>query len=63
MLCRLWTLMCLGWSRGSQNNVENWVKKLRCVCFVCSCLGFQTALEPLRKLDMQEEEGNDASKR
>lgn len=55
--------MCLGWSRGSQNNVENWVKKLRCVCFVCSCLGFQTALEPLRKLDMQEEEGNDASKR
>ena len=59
----MWALLTLRWRGGEQSNVEAWVRKLRCLCFLCSCLGFQTAMEPLRKLDMAEDEGAEASKR
>ena len=53
--CSTWTLLCLKWFPNQQDSVETWVKRLRCVCYLCSCLGFQSALEPLRRMDMEDE--------
>lgn len=61
--CRTWTLLCLKWFPNQQGTVEAWVKRFRFLCYLCSCLGFQTALEPLRKMDLQDGDDAVASKR
>ena len=61
--CRLYFLLCLQWFAKHQDGIQKWVKRLRCLCSFCACLGLASALEPLRKMDLDEDENSEESQR